>query len=382
MKLSRTTKDNIQNIALIAVVWSSACVLFVTFRYAGMNREIQGLDANYFVQTGVEKGLATMPFEVDLRRAYFEFILGGLLGGVLAGAFEILVFPRSFRRQPFAVVVITKILFYIAVLIIAVLLVEPFSLFFIQHHSADFLDEYVRQLTWFFQSNLFQIAVLLVSVVGFLTTVFRQLASRLGQGVLSKIITGKYHTPQEEERVFMFLDMRNSTSIAEHLGHLRFSGFLKDYFYEISDAIHRNGGEIDQYIGDEIVVTWPGKAMLSGVACIQCHFEVLERLVALAPVWQKKYGVSPSAKSGIHIGKVITTEVGVFKQSVVFLGDTVNTAARIQEECNKYHKSILLSGELMHQLRLPAIYIAESVGAAMLRGKEHAVELFSISMRA
>jgi adenylate cyclase len=58
------------------------------------------------------------------------------------------------------------------------------------------------------------------------------------------------------KRIFLFIDLKSSTSIAESLGNLRYSEFLIDYYDDMTDAILMSKAEIYQYIGDEIVLTW------------------------------------------------------------------------------------------------------------------------------
>ena len=59
--------------------------------------------------------------------------------------------------------------------------------------------------------------------IGFLLYViiifFRQLDRILGPGVLLSYLLGRYHRPHREARIFMFLDLKSSTSLAEELGH-------------------------------------------------------------------------------------------------------------------------------------------------------------------
>ena len=54
----------------------------------------------------------------------------------------------------------------------------------------------------------------------------------------------------------MFLDLNNSTAIAERLGPLRFNDFKNDFFHDIAQPVLETRGRIYQYVGDEAVVTW------------------------------------------------------------------------------------------------------------------------------
>src|SRR5688500_20154043 len=96
------------------------------------------------------------------------------------------------------------------------------------------------------------ILVLYTLVIYSFLVFFLQINHLLGEGTLWKFIRGKYHQPREEERIFMFLDMKSSTTIAEQLGHVRFYTLLNALFHEISQPILQTRAEIYQYVGDEI----------------------------------------------------------------------------------------------------------------------------------
>jgi adenylate cyclase len=70
------------------------------------------------------------------------------------------------------------------------------------------------------------------------------------------LLLGRYHRPVAEERIFMFLDLNDSTAIAAALGPFRFNDFKNDFFHDMADPILKTRGQIYQYVGDEAVVTW------------------------------------------------------------------------------------------------------------------------------
>src|SRR5437773_12377257 len=100
------------------------------------------------------------------------------------------------------------------------------------------------------------VLVVYTLVIYGLLVFFLQINHLLGQGILWQFIRGKYHKPREEERIFMFLDMKSSITISERLGHVRFYRWLNALFQEISRPVLQTKAEIYQYVGDEIVLTW------------------------------------------------------------------------------------------------------------------------------
>ena len=221
--------------------------------------------------------------------------------------------------------------------------------------------------------------VLYSLTLSFLLNMIRQMSRMLGQNVLMNMVIGRYSKPVEEERIFMFLDMNASTTIAERLGNIRYHELLEDYVYDITKPILESNGEIYQYVGDEVVVTWRDSGTKKNLDCLDCFFRISETIERLAPKYQEKYGFVPGFKAGLHCGIVVTGQIGDIKKEIVFQGDVVNTASRIKEICSSLGAKILLSRALLDELPMQnSPYKALRVGAFLLKGKEHEVELFSV----
>ncbi len=130
--------------------------------------------------------------------------------------------------------------------------------------------------------------------------------------------------------------------------------------------------------GDEIVITWHLKDGTKHLNCLKCFFHIRKSIFNNKSAYLEKYGVFPEFKAGLHFGKVITGEMGEIKKDIVYHGDTVNTSARIQAECNAYGKTLLISKDLLDVIDLEDKYKSESMGHIKLRGKLTELELFSI----
>jgi adenylate cyclase len=207
---------------------------------------------------------------------------------------------------------------------------------------------------------------------------YTEVGENIGLGVLNNFFTGKYHSPKEESRIFMFLDIKSSTSIAERLGHIRYFEMLRDYYADLSDCIVKYSGEIYQYVGDEIVVSWTLKKGLHNKNCIQCFFAMKNAITQQAVRYNEKFGLVPEFKAGFHFGKVTTGEIGIIKKEIIFTGDTLNTTARIQGLCNAYKTDILLSDALIKELNLGSSFQVKTLGENELRGKDEKIALFTI----
>ena len=86
----------------------------------------------------------------------------------------------------------------------------------------------------------------------------------------------------------------------------------------------------------------------------------------------------PDLWAGMHMGRVVSVEIGASKQGIVYMGDTMNTTARIKQACRTYQKPFLLSGALLASLKLPEGWSAEG-GRVELRGVSEKVELFALT---
>jgi adenylate cyclase len=198
------------------------------------------------------------------------------------------------------------------------------------------------------------------------------------KGELVRYIAGLYHKPKEVDRVFMFADMKSSTSIAEKLGNLKFGQLLQDFFSDISDAILLTKGEVYGYVGDEIIISWRYGNALRNINCLRCFFEMQRSIRNRSENYMKKYGIVPEIKAGMHAGKVVVMWVGEQKKEIVYLGDVLNTTSRIQAECNPLGEEFLVSGQVMAQLSGFERYRVLPLGEIALRGKEEKVSLFGI----
>ena len=102
---------------------------------------------------------------------------------------------------------------------------------------------------------------------------------------------------------------------------------------------------------------------------------------ALQGDYTAQFRVVPSFHAALHIGAVVTGEMGDIRREIVYLGDTVNTTARIEKACKELGEPILASGELIARLDLPISMAAKSLRRIRLPGKAEEVELYRVVLR-
>lgn len=212
------------------------------------------------------------------------------------------------------------------------------------------------------------------------TTLLRQLLQGMSRRRLQDLLRGRYQQPETEERIFLFVDLKDSTTLAEALGNDRYSRLVCDFFRDVSPAIAAARGEVYQYVGDEVVVSWPAATGLKYANCLHCFVEMQRAIAARHAAYQHAYGVVPSFKAGAHGGLVTTVLVGTLHREVVYHGDVLNTTARIQAQCNTLGSLFLISAALRHQLGEQPEFRFEPLGGQALRGKASTTELFDVQV--
>lgn len=277
---------------------------------------------------------------------------------------------RRMRKAILPVAVITMALAYSSVIILALLDAEWIlkkpgsggeSMLYFATHEGIWLPE-----------------IFFVSVV--LTLCVRSISRKFGPKVFRRWMLGYYHQPRKETRIFMFLDMRDSTALAEQMGDAKFAELLSEFMSDLSGVVAASGGEVSHYIGDEAVITWLPKQGLKDANCVRMFFDLQTLLESSRDIYIKKFGHCPGFKAGLHFGDVIATEVGDIKSEIVYLGDVMNTTARIQGMCKSLGADLLVSGTLYAQLPKMNSLIFEHAGSVELKGKSEPVELYSCKL--
>ena len=209
-----------------------------------------------------------------------------------------------------------------------------------------------------------------------------QIDRLLGRGMLAAFVVGRYHRPREEERIFLFLDLVGSTALAERLGGPRFMEFLNRVYRDIAGPIVAHRGEIHKYVGDEVIVTWLPKDGIARANCARLPFAIMARLLDGAPGYTETFGAVPRFRFALHYGTVVSGELGDLKQEIAFLGDAMNTTARLVDACREHGVDCIASGDMLGRLALPVDVAARPLGAIGLRGKAEPLTLFALSAAA
>jgi len=363
---SKKLFSQIKTVFWITVVWT----IFSLYKYSIGYSTIVGIGSLPEIAFDIN----SLDTSIYLRASLFT----GLIAGIIGGGGIVFLWEKWLRSKPYGQAIGSIFLSFLAVYLVVSMLT---GLFF----QIDSLDSTILHadvwkaavLDIFADLSIVDIISWLVLVV--FTMIVLLVNDKYGPGGFRKFLMGRYFTAQREERVFMFLDLRSSTTIAEKIGEEKYFNFLKDVFETATPGILRYKGEIYQYVGDEIVISWELNSGIRSANCIKCYFEVQALLNRKKDFFLDKYGEEPVFKAGLHYGHVMAGEIGVVKREIAFSGDVLNTTARIQSKCNELGVDILASKFLIDKLNLqPDTFHPREIGEMELRGKKELVTLFTL----
>ncbi|MER3373971.1 MAG: adenylate/guanylate cyclase domain-containing protein [Allomuricauda sp.] len=325
-----------------------------------------------FVYLSIVRGVGTTEMgslKFDLLSSLLISITLGPIIGLISGFAQILTEERVQKYRSLITLLLFRMIY--GILFLTLLILGAYTVYQFYFGTSmgivDFAIDAGSGAIYFY----------VLSVDVFLT-LLRQINLMLGEGNLRKLIQGKFFNPREEERIFMFLDLQSSTQLAEQLGHVKYSLLIQDCFNDLGNAIANNRAEIYQYVGDEAVLTWTLENGLKNENCLKAFYNFKLALAKKRNYYEKKYGVLPFFKAGMHLGLVTVTEVGKYKKEIAYHGDTLNTAARIQGQCNVLDSELLVSETLADHFN-SGEYSFAALGSISLKGKEEKVGLFAVS---
>lgn len=307
------------------------------------------------------KELGSVQFEIweSILTAFFT---GPFLGGI-SGYAQILTEEYGYNRISFQKLVVLKVIY------VTFFLLTIISIAYI------FFGKNISFIQFVFEPGSFAIYLYMVSVDIFMFSL-RQVNLFLGSNNFWKLFRGQFYTPREEDRIFMFLDLQSSTQHAENLGHIAYSKMIQDCFNDLGIVVE-NEAEIYQYVGDEVILTWKLHDGLRDQNCLNAYYNFKQQIQKKKDHYLNNYGCIPHFKAGMNSGIVTVTEVGKYKKEIAYHGDTINTAARIQGQCNALNQEFLISERLKNEL-YPIGFQLNKLGSIQLKGKEIQIPLYAV----
>lgn len=247
---------------------------------------------------------------------YIEAIMFGLLFGTATFGINLAVNYTSIHKMSFGkTIVIETVLYFLAIVVIFFMMLGIIMSTGMTPLETKKLQEFLREHHYLASVT---INVVLYFILSSLLKNFIALVSKkFGPGQMFLVFLGKYNKPLTENRIFMFLDLKDSTTIAERLGHIIYSKLLQQCFLDLNKLIPNSGAQIYQYVGDEAVLTWRVTNYKENfIRPIQLYFAFKKKLEKRSKYYFAKFGVLSKFKAGLHGSVVTVAEIGDLKEKL------------------------------------------------------------------
>ncbi|MDD2870718.1 MAG: adenylate/guanylate cyclase domain-containing protein [Candidatus Gracilibacteria bacterium] len=171
----------------------------------------------------------------------------------------------------------------------------------------------------------------------------------------------------------MFLDIVGFSSISENLSPDKALLLLNVYFDGIVEIINSNGGYIDKFLGDGIMIIFDEK---NSDSAIKSAIEI-QNFISKFQV--SEVGKKISIGIGINSGDVILGTIGSRnRMEITIIGDAVNTASRLESLTREYTEDILISGNTYDNISNKKLFNINELGLKILRGKKEKIRLYGV----
>ena len=306
--------------------------------------------------------------------AFLEIGMQSIIIGIIFCLVNLLLNKTKLGRKSFGYIILIKSVFYFLAALVSQMFVSGIYLIFdvVPRESLKVLQSGISIPLMIGMCTYFIVILFLINFI-------LQISRKFGQGILLSMITGKYHKPRIEQRLFMFLDMKDSTGNAEKMGHVQYSKLIQSCFHDLTDLITRYRANVYQYVGDEVVLTWPTEVGLKNMNCINLYFAYMQRLEDQRTYYEDKYGISPEFKAGLSEGKITVTEVGDLKREIAYHGEVLITAARLEKMCNNLGQKLLITEIIASRLPRSSNFNLDLMGEFQLRGKDIKEKVFGMT---
>lgn len=355
---SPLARYRLRRILVISLAWT-VIDLFLYFRNVSSGADIdypyrENVLSAYLLRSGIFLGVSILMSWLLLRELKVIFRDRALLTGWAVKVFLLLI-----------------------VAFVAMILIFFLHFIIIKGTSASETGDQFRN--YFLHTSFVSNAMLFWLVMLLSAQIIVEMDQKYSPGVFWEILTGKYLKPRNEKRIIMFLDLKDSTPIAEQLGHEKYFLFIKDFIYYVSKAVLENNGMIYQYVGDEVVVTWPYKKE-NVLKSLNTVIESRKAIQRKSDHFRREYDdIVPEFRVGLHAGDVTIGEIGIIKKDIAISGEAMNTAARIRSACNELNQKFIVSKEYFDSGILKS-WQGENLGEVSLKGMDESMHLYALKI--
>ncbi|WP_158594715.1 adenylate/guanylate cyclase domain-containing protein [Ulvibacterium marinum] len=305
---------------------------------------------------------------------HLRISIGGAIIGMLILWYESHIHPKITKR--FSSLFFRRLVWQVDVAFIILIPIFVLNIFFGIIEDKLSVKLAVKESLAFMATGLFLSFFIYFYFLSILVSFLRRLHTSFGQHVFYNYLIERYTEPLEENRTFLFLDSNDSTRIAEELGHVKYSRFLNRCFDDIINAVKEYEYDIYQFVGDEVVFTWPASQNDKGQA-VHMYLSIKNQFRLFDNLYRTKFGVRPFFKAAVSTGKVTATLVGGKMKNIAYHGDVLNTTARHLGLCKKYKRDILFTQFYLKSLGHP-FFEHELIATLKLRGKANESKVYAL----
>ena len=357
--MNRKSKIIFKEWLFVIAAWIGILYLFIFISYWGLRHLLKESALTEYLDSGY---------------IHLEILMTAIIFGALFAIINTLTDTSRMRRRSFGAIILIRSALYLAAFLFA-----GYAIYLV-FDSFKIITEKQWQETFNYFTPIYLLSIVAYFVIAILFINFiLQVNRKFGPGNLLKLITGKYCTPKIENKIFMFMDLRGSTAIAEKLGHNKYSKLMQTCFHDLTSIVINYKASIYQYVGDEVVLCWDMKEGLKDLNCIKAYFAFDKKLQSREDYYINNFYVKPFFKCGVDCGEVTAAEIGDIKREIAYHGDVLNTAARIEKQCTPLNKKMIISEYLDKELPQDINgFEKELIGNIELKGKKGKINLFSI----
>ena len=127
-----------------------------------------------------------------------------------------------------------------------------------------------------------------------------------------------------------------------------------------------------------MVLYWK-KDGLNHMKCVRTFFDFIDALKRRESVFISKYGVTPIFKAGMDFGTVTGTEIGDIKRDIAFHGDVLNTASRLEKKCNDFNEHLIISQNLVDNIKFNGTFNYRFLSDLPLKGKSASLKFYAVN---
>lgn len=207
----------------------------------------------------------------------------------------------------------------------------------------------------------------------FRTYMAPQVVDELGKSGNYKIELGG----RDREVAVLFVDIRGFTAMSEGLSPEKIVGILNRYLGMVTEAIFKNEGTLDKFIGDAVMAVYNAPLDVDDYACkaVQTGLDIVAAVARINIELKEEFGIEIACGVGVHSGRAVVGNIGCsYRMDYTAIGDTVNVAERLESIAKG--GQVLISRDLYE--RVKNRYHAVFVGTQSLKGRQGGMDVFLV----